>query len=159
MAIPVFVTVLAGILGVGTVLVIAFWPQIIMWARDSLLPWVKRNLPEFAGYVEKAFLRLDDAITSVRRAIKAAWEKVRQWLLKETLEIRQKSSSTFVRKVTSWIVKQVEGKPKFLKVNSEEELSWDELPDEVREEFLRRGKMKPIDVTEIRDRELSELVH
>ncbi|GGA18112.1 hypothetical protein [Okeania sp. KiyG1] len=158
MPIPFLIPIVVA-LGVSIVLALAFWYQILDWAQDSLFPWVKRNIPLIEGVVKEAFIAVDKVATPIRKTIRQAWEKLRDFLLKQVVKIEIKSSSELIKRVTSWVIKVLEsGKKVPVKVETEEEVNWDELPEEVRKEFLSKGESETeIDVTEIRDDEIDQM--
>ncbi len=154
---PIPVALLA-ILGIGLAAAIIFWPQIIDWARESLLPWLENSMPFLSGLASIAFTIIDNVAVAIRKKVKDAWNKLRNYLLKQTIEIHKKSGSKFVRIVTSWVIKVLDsGKAVPTKVTAEEDLEWDELPDDVREAFIRRNTAEKIDVTKLRDEEMEKL--
>lgn len=155
---PIPLLALAAILGVGAAAAVAFWPHILTWAERSLLPWVARNMPSLEGTVRRAFVELDRASTAIRRAARKAWAVLREYLLKETIEFQRNSKSETVRLVTTWIIRKLEsGQEKPVKVVTEQEVDREDLPDDVREAFLRRTPQKPIDVIALREKELLTL--
>lgn len=143
-----------GIIGLAVAAVIALWKMILNWATDSLFPWIKRNLPEYIEIVREAFTQLDDVISPIRRGIKIAWQRLRQRLLKMATHLERKSSSVWVSKTTSWVIKALESK-QIVKVETEVEVDWDDLPADIREDYIRMNKKSAdINVTETRDKQL-----
>jgi hypothetical protein len=157
MPIPLFVFILAGVLSVAAVVACGFWPTILQWAEESLLPWIDRNLPTFKRWVIDGLVALDKAASAIRRTAKSAWEKLSSFLVKMAVAIHRKSSNTYVRRVTTWMMTKLEAKPSATKIVTEEEVAFDDLPPEVRETMLRNGSSE-IDVRELRTRELNEMV-
>ena len=148
--------VLAAILMVSATVAATYWPEILSWAHESLFPWIERNIPSITEKVRDAFVAADEVVVPVRRTIRNAWNKLREYLLKQTAEIKRKSSSAWVRRVTSWVIKVLEtGESVPATVVTEEILTTDELPDDIRREWLHRGKAEAeINVTKLRDEEL-----
>ena len=62
----------ATLLGIA----VYFWPQIMTWAREHMLPWVDRYIPELADSVRMAFQELDTLAVRLRRAVRDAWRKL-----------------------------------------------------------------------------------
>src|SRR5947209_2574342 len=96
------ITVLGG---VSAAAALAFWPRLRGWCEDSLFPWLDNNLPQLAQRVRDAFAAIDEAVTAVRRTVKQAWQRLREHLLHQVLTLERRSSSQWVRRVTSWVVK------------------------------------------------------
>lgn len=158
MPIP-FLIPIAVALGVSSALVLIFWNQILEWAQDSLFPWIKRNIPLIEGVVKEAFIAVDKVATPIRKTIRQAWEKLREYLLKQVVKLERKSSNKWIRRVTSLIIKVLESGEKVVRqVETEKEVDWDELPEDVRKEFLSKGKSESeIDVTKRRDDEIDQM--
>ena len=156
MPIPLFIWVIAGALGVSATFALIFWDQILGWAEDSLFPWIKNNIPSIESAVRKAFSALDNQAVYNRNIIRKAWKKLRKFLLKQVVKLERKSSNKWIRRVTSWVIKVLESGEKVpVKVETEEKVNWDELPEDVRKEFLSKGKSESeIDVTKNRDDEM-----
>ena len=156
MPIPLFMLVIAGALGVSATFALIFWVQILGWAEDSLFPWIKNNIPSIESAVRKAFSALDNQAVAIRKIIRKAWKKLRKFLLKQVVKLERKSSNKWIRRVTSWVIKVLESGEKVpVKVETEEKVNWDELPEDVRKEFLSKGKSESeIDVTKNRDDEM-----
>ncbi|NEP05925.1 MAG: hypothetical protein F6K34_14490, partial [Okeania sp. SIO4D6] len=81
------------------------------------------------------------------------------YLLKQVIKLERKSSGEWIKQVTSWTIKILEsGKKVPIKTEIEEVVDWEDLPQDVREEWLKQEKSKAeIDVTEYRDREIMEM--
>ncbi len=143
--------------GVSAAAAVALWPHLREWCEDSLFPWLEKNLPQLAPHVRDAFAAIDDAVTAVRRAVKQAWRHLRENLLKQVVLLQRESSSRWVRRVTSWVAKVLEsGRRVPVQVVTEQVCCWEDLPAEVRDEWLRQGHARQeIDVTKLRDRELA----
>ncbi|BAY22052.1 hypothetical protein NIES2100_18150 [Calothrix sp. NIES-2100] len=150
--------VLMGILTLGATATVVFWHQILEWGEKNVFPWFERHLPTIAPYVRKAFSRVDNVVTSVRIAIKEAWNRVSQYLLKQVVELNRQTSNTWVQQVTSWVI-DVSGynnKPVVKQITTETEVSWDNLPEDVRKNLLRQKQTSfSQDVTEIRKQEMA----
>ncbi len=155
---PVSLFIIGAIgLGLTAAATIVFWHQILGWAESNLFPWFDRHLPTISPYVRSAFSRLDNVVTSIRRTIKEAWHKVREFLLKQVVKLRRKTSSTWVQETTSYVI-ETSGysNPVAKEIRSEIEVPYDNLPADVREEYIRRGQTSfEKDVTSIRDQEMA----
>lgn len=155
MATPMLVLLVAA-LGLATAVALIYWHQILQWAEESLFPWFHTHIPELEPAVREAFRQVDKVAVAVRRSVRKAWEQVREYLLKLVVVFRRRSTSVWVKEVTSWLVRGLDvNKPAPVKVTTTEDVSWDDLPDEVKVEFLKRKKRElTVNVTEMRDHEL-----
>jgi hypothetical protein len=142
----------------GTAAITIYWTKIVNWARNSLMPWVDKNIPELSDFVRDAFVVLDKAVASIRVAAKAAWQRLRQTLLQQVAEFEQLTPSTWLLRVTSWMkakLNALDPEPAVTRIQTEQVISYSDLPPQVREQLLREGKTKHrIDVTEARDTEM-----
>jgi hypothetical protein len=157
---------LAIALGIGaiaglTAVVLAYWTKILQWAKDSLLPWVKENLPALAQVVEDALVNIDKAVVAIKRQVKEAWGRLRQTLLRQVATFKQMTNNEWLLEVISWVqVKLTEWDPAPVvkEVRSERTVRYDELPDEVREQLLRTGLGNyEADITKAQDDEVARM--
>jgi hypothetical protein len=155
---PILVALVGGIFA-GVVLY--FWPAIMGWARDHLLPWIDDHLPGLADDVRLAFAKADEVAVQARKAIRAAWQRLRTVLLSETAEFLQifGSSNEWKVQITSYLQRmQDSGKP-VVRVVTEEHLNWDDLPAEIRQQAMAKGvRQSSLDITTARDEYLDKLV-
>jgi hypothetical protein len=153
---------LAIILGLaaiaGTAAVVIYWTKILNWGLNSLLPWVDKNIPELSNFVRDAFVVIDKVATPLRALVKEKWQRVRQALLQQIAEFEQLTPSTWLLRITSWVkvkLNALDPEPVVKQVQTEQVISYDELPPQIREQLLREGKTKQrIDVTEAHDTEI-----
>lgn len=153
--------ILTALVGTALGAVVAyFWPQIMSWAREHVLPWVDRNFPELAESVRLAFQDLDPAAVALRRAVRAAWRKLRAVLVSQTAEfVALFNSSEWAVRITSYLRALEEGDQPFVKVVTEQGLRWDELPADVRAAATSNGiSGATIDIVKARDQLLSQTV-
>jgi hypothetical protein len=99
-----FITLLSIALGLTATVAVVFWHQILDWGEKSVFPWFESNFPTIAPYVRQAFSRVDNVVSSVRRAIKEAWDRVSQYLLQQVVELNRQTLNTWVKQVTSWVI-------------------------------------------------------
>ncbi len=162
----VFVQVLLIVLFVGAAVALIFWDQILYWADRALFPWIKENFSSELEYkVRNAFAALDKVVTPIRNNIKAleklteikeAWKMLRESLLKVLVQFEQKTPIEWVKRITYWAVRNLKSK-QVVRTVGEEIVDVNSLPDDVREEWLKRGNTtQDVDVTQLRDRELDE---
>jgi hypothetical protein len=162
----VFVQVLLIVLFVGAAVALIFWDQILYWADRALFPWIKENFSSELEYkARNAFAALDKVVTPIRNNIKAleklteikeAWKMLRESLLKVLVQFEQKTPIEWVKRITYWAVRNLKSK-QVVRTVGEEIVDVNSLPDDVREEWLKRGNTtQDVDVTQLRDRELDE---
>lgn len=150
------VGLLIAALGILAAVAITYWHRILQWAYDSLFPWFHTHLPFMEEAVRTAFEQADKVAVPVRRAVKEAWKKVRDYLIKLVVNFQRRNASVWVKEVTSWVIRGLEtDRPMPVKLTTTEDVSWEDVPEDIRAEFLQREKRSAtIDVTEIRDQEL-----
>ncbi|EIV90795.1 hypothetical protein [Frankia sp. QA3] len=159
MPIPLAWLVLIGIAGVAAAVLITTWTKVLHWATESFLPWVEEYLPELASATRSAFVAVDKVASPVLAATKKAWWELRQWLLKQVIDIERLSNSTrWVVRITSWVREGLDAfdtEPAIRRVVTEQVISHEDLPQEVREQLLRTGTAShTFDATAVRDSEL-----
>ncbi|BDA67187.1 hypothetical protein CAL7716_013530 [Calothrix sp. PCC 7716] len=140
-----------------TATIIYFWEKVTDWARESFFPFVEKHLPAIREHVDKAFSWIDNVVVSIRRGIKAAWNIVRQYLLKMAMYFEKTSSNKWVRKTTSYIIKTLESKT-VTKQDVEKEINWDDLPPDVRKSWMKSKENSfEIDYTAEKDKNVDSL--
>jgi hypothetical protein len=156
MPIPIIIYVALVGLGVGATAAIALWTKMLNWADSSLFPWVKDHLPQLSGIVRTAFALIDKAAVATARAVRNAWNQLRGSLLKMFIEIEGSyGTNRFTRTIVSWM--QVAPQQVVKVETTASNIPWEELPDEVREQMLRRGEKYELDFTEKREEELEHI--
>ncbi|RKS74313.1 hypothetical protein BZB76_2824 [Actinomadura pelletieri DSM 43383] len=150
--------ILAPLVGVAVAAVaVYFWPAIMGWTREHLLPWVDRNIPELADAVRLAFQNLDGIAVDLRRMVRSAWRRLRKVLLHETARFVELADTGWAVQITSYLRTLEEGEKPVVRVVTEQKLAWDELPEEIRAQALSDGLHdSAFDVTKTRDQLLSE---
>lgn len=145
-------------LAVAATVAIAMWGRVLTWAYESLLPWVKKYLPGFEDLVKKAFTLLDKVAVKIRRAVKLAWQEIRNWLLKQVVEVHRSTDNYWIKRVTSWLIKNLDKKTEVVKHVTEEVVEWDDLPEDIRQQWIEKEKsLQKENVTEKRDQEIASL--
>ncbi|MBD2208192.1 hypothetical protein H6G33_25470 [Calothrix sp. FACHB-1219] len=156
---PITIYLLTAIgLGLGATATVTFWHQILNWGEKNLFPWFDKHLPTIAPYLKNAFLKVNNVVTNVRRAVKNAWEKIREYLLKQVVELNRKTTSTWIQRVTSWVIEAsgYNNKPVVKQITTEVEVNWDDLPPDVYEAVIKRQNSSvEKNITEMRDKELA----
>lgn len=150
MPIELFLMLLTGVLFVGGSVAIALWDKVLGWAEEHLTPWVAEHAPHLSKYLADGYVVLDRAAVKIRRAVRKAWVELRKELLKQFVDYTRQLDGTWKVVITSWLM--VKDQNIMKKITSEKTVAYDELPDEIREEFLRRQQQnQQIDVTKLRD--------
>ena len=115
---------------------------------------MKKHFPDLYPKLERALEAIDKVVIAVRRQIKTAWAALRKRLLKVLVRYEQRGPQ-WVRVVISWAIKNLQEDKKITKRTETEEVDYDDLPDDVRAQWIRGQGQKETDFTEQRDRELS----
>ncbi|MFE1318040.1 hypothetical protein [Kitasatospora phosalacinea] len=149
---------LTAAVGAGfAALALYFWPSLMGWAREHLLPWVERVVPTLANDVRVAFQNLDRVAVDVRRTVRSAWHRLRRVLLSEVAEFVQLIDGGWAVQITSYLRNLEDAAKPVVKMTSYQEIGYDELPDEVRARVLTGGVQKVnLDIVELRDQLLEE---
>lgn len=151
--------VAAGVTALVGAATVILWHKILGWGQENVLPWVKEHLPTLAPHVEKAFSVVDKAVVAVRLEVKAAWEGLRAVLLKQVATFERHAGNTWLVEVTSWLhagLEKLGPQSKVTEVRTERQLSFDEVPFDVREQAYRLGHGPyQINITSDRDAELA----
>lgn len=158
MNVGVVIALIASILTVGTGVALTFWHKILDWAETSLFPFLEQRYPVILDSVKNAFVTVDKITAPTRLAIQKSWEKLREYLLKQVIHLEKTAPNQWIKRVTSWLIQILEnGQEVPLKVETEEFLTQDELPDDVREAWIRRQEETvDFNITELRDQEFRE---
>jgi hypothetical protein len=115
------------------------WARIVGWARDSAYPWLQDHLPSLAEDFMQCMDFLDGLVVKSIRVVRAAWTNVKQYLLSMAVEIKQNTDTEWVRRASGYWIDAL-NQNKVMKTTETQILNWDELPPDIREQFLRRGK-------------------
>lgn len=149
-----------GLVGVAIAAVIALWHKIVDWAKDSLFPWLEKNLPSILSIVKEAFVWVDENVAvPIRRAVKKAWEELRKYLLKTVIRLERRNASQWERRITSFVVEVLTPQtPVIKKVETVEEVDWEDLPKDVRSAWMKSSQQShDLDVTASRDQQIETL--
>ncbi|MBF2090584.1 MAG: hypothetical protein IGR80_09155 [Synechococcales cyanobacterium K44_A2020_017] len=137
-----------------------FWVKILDWAKDSLFPWIEKNLPTLIDLVQDAFTWVDAKVmVPTRQIVKRAWSSLRKHLLKMAVYFERQSPSEWIRRMTSWAIEVLNSaEPKVKKIEVVEEVNWDDLPQEVRKSWMKNNESShELDITEVRDQQITEM--
>jgi hypothetical protein len=126
-----WIVIAAAGLAVG--LTVVFWKQIVAWANQRIAGWLSDL---FGEETREAFLLLlagvDRSVILVQRAL----TEVQARLVKATLIFRQVREGREHQKVVKAEMRQEDGN--IIELEAAEVVPWHELPDDVREKFIRR---------------------
>ncbi len=126
-----WIVVAAAGLAIG--LTVVFWKQIVSWANQHIAGWLGNVFGEEA---REAFLLLlagmDRSVILVQRALAETQAR----LVKATLIFRQVREGRAHEKVVKAELRQDDGN--IIELEAAEVVPWHELPDDVREKFIRR---------------------
>jgi hypothetical protein len=121
------------IAGVAAGLTVAFWQQIVTWANQTLAGWLSEL---FGDELRDAFLLLlaaaDRSVVLVQRAMTL----VQARLIRARILFRQLQQGREHQKVVKAEMRRDDGQ--IIEMEAAEIVPWHELPDEVREKFIRR---------------------
>lgn len=154
--------IVASMLNVLVEVAFALWVEIVNWVSVSLLTWIQTDLGNLiAESVREAFFTLGAVTLTAYGAIKAAWDALRRFLIEALVEFEQVSSTVWIKRLTTMMLKVLEsGQPTLIKREVEEEVDWDHLPPEVRSAWWNSAqKSHKVDFIEVRDREIQTLIH
>src|SRR5579859_5172079 len=119
--------------GVAVALTVAFWQQIVTWANQLLAGWLAER---FGAELRDTFLLVlagaDRGVVMGQRAIQVVQER----LLSARLIFRQLRGGQAQEKVVEAQIRQDDGQ--VITLQAAEAVPWHELPDDVREKFIRR---------------------
>ncbi|MBH8577068.1 hypothetical protein I8752_29620 [Nostocaceae cyanobacterium CENA369] len=154
-------TILEKVFAIAITIAIVIWHKILEWTYLNFLEWIRKNMISILeSSVKLAFISMAKVNHKIVDAVKEAWQEVKQFLLKMTVQFENiTSSAIWKKKSISIIFKKFEAnQPVFVKREIEEDLDWDNLPPEVREAWLKDSQHNyKIDVMEIREKELEAM--
>lgn len=140
---------------------LAFWRRIVNWANESLLPWVKQNLvPSLNKVITEAFVIIDKLNSPASRLIKIAWKTLRKFLAESIITFQKKilpdGKAQWVRRWSTKIYNVTNpSEPKIVVTVTEKRIEFDDLPQDVREAFLRHNNDEiKLDFLDTRDKEM-----
>ncbi len=119
--------------GVAVALSVAFWQQIVNWANRTLADWLGQL---FGEDVREAFVLLLAAADRLNVAAQRALTLLQQRLVRARIIFRRVNEGRLHEKVVQAAFQQADGQ--LIQMEAAEVVPWHELPDEVREKFIRR---------------------
>ena len=125
--------VVVAAVGVVVALTVAFWQQIVSWANQTLAVWLAEK---FGAELRDAFLLIlagaDRGVVISQRALALIQER----LVSARVLFRQLQGGQVQEKIVEAEIKQDNGE--IATLQAAELVPWHELPDDVREKFIRR---------------------
>ena len=125
--------VVVAAVGVVVALTVAFWQQIVTWANQTLAGWLAEK---FGAELRDAFLLIlagaDRGVVISQRALALIQER----LVSARVLFRQLQGGQVQEKIVEAEIKQDNGE--IATLQAAELVPWHELPDDVREKFIRR---------------------
>ncbi|MEI6233305.1 MAG: hypothetical protein WCT04_09645 [Planctomycetota bacterium] len=119
-----------------------FWPWIVNYFTEHLIPWIKEKLGNDLGcVVEDLLVWADKGIASVRNTVRQLVRAFSEGVLGIKTEYEKTSSETATSKTTTYLRKE-DGKAVRQVVT--EEIDYDELPPAIREEMLQQHKKSAV---------------
>ncbi len=118
---------------VAVSLSLTFWQQIVAWANRTLADWLGRL---FGEDVREAFVLLLAAADRLSVAAQRALNAVRERLVRARILFRRAREGRLHEKVLQADFQREDGQ--IVRLEQAEVVPWHELPDEVREKFIRR---------------------
>jgi hypothetical protein len=118
---------------IAVTLSVAFWQRILQWANQVLAEWLGRL---FGADVREAFLLLLAAADRLQVAAQRALALLRDRLVRARVLFRRVNEGRLHEKVVQAEFRQADGQ--LVQLETAEVVPWHELPDEVREKFIRR---------------------
>lgn len=123
--------------GLGVALTMAFWQQIVTWANQKVAGWLGTL---FGEDVREAFLLMLAGSDRLVIAAKRAVALIEARLVSARILFRQLFGGREHEKVIVAEIQQDNGE--LMKMEASEVVPWHELPDDVREKFIRRQTAK-----------------
>ena len=151
--------ILTGLIGTLAAVVVYLWPQLMTWTREHLLPWVDKHAPNLAPAVRLAFHDLDAIGDGWRNAVRTAWQNLRNVLISQTATFVRTPSGDWAVQISSSVRPAPEEDQPVVTITTEQLLTWENLPDEVRADALSNGLGgTSIDILRARDQLLTDVI-
>lgn len=118
---------------------VAYWPKIIEWSRNSLLPLIDKHFPSMSEHAMNALVKLDNIAVGLRRAARIAWGHLKQVFLGQIITITKHSHSQRVITVVNYLKNFRNNDKPYIKITTQEYVNRYELPEEIRAQELKEG--------------------
>lgn len=151
--------ILTGLIGTLATVVAYFWPQLMTWTREHLLPWVDKYAPDLAPAVRLAFHDLDKIGVGWRHLVRTAWRNLRNVLVSQTATFVHSPNGDWTVQIASSVRNLTEEDKPAVTIATEQRLAWEQVPDEVRAHALSNGlDGTSIDILRARDQLLADVI-
>jgi hypothetical protein len=121
----------------AAVAVLSFWPYIVSFLSEQVIPWIRERVSEQVGDIIADLLTYADrGATGVRRSVKELWRRFRGVLVSSNMKVERIDAST-AKAQTTTLIRDEAGQ--VWKTTTDERVSWSEIPDEIRTEFIRQN--------------------
>lgn len=131
------------------------WLILVEWLESFYYSWTYRVLPTLQKHAREAWVMLDRVTSPLKRAAKAAWQELRRYLLKQTIDVLELSDGHWTYQIISWFIPPASQSNTVTRTVEQADVPWENLPDYVRAELIRRQQVNQIDVTKTRDEEMA----
>jgi hypothetical protein len=153
-----FGKIVERIFNLVTEVALTIWNQVLLWTHSNFLSWIRKYMiPIPEEWINLAFTSVSAIKSEIVGVVKQAWQEVNRFLLGMVVGFEKIPSSTaWKKRTTSQVVKKVQAnRPVVVKTDVEEEIDWDSLPQEVRENWLKSSVSNyEVDFVETREKEL-----
>jgi len=127
------VWVVVAAVGITVALTVAFWQKIVTWANQRLAGWIGTVLGE---EVREAFLMLLAAGDRLAVIAQRSFSLLQERIVRVRLIFRRLEGGQQHEKVLEADIRNEAGE--MVHMEAAEVVPWHELPDDVREKFIRR---------------------
>lgn len=129
-----------GILVVAVlVAVTVFWPWIRDFITENVIPWLREvtGSKELVDMINDCLDWLDGKISITRKYVRKCWRAFEENVLAIKAEYT-KTTATSGNRVEEVLIRTGDGT--VVKKTIEEEIAWEDLPEEIRSQMLRENK-------------------
>lgn len=119
--------------GLAVALTVAFWQKIVTWANHVLAGWLGQI---FGEEFREAFLMLVAALDRFAVLAQRTVTQLQERIVRARIIFRQLAGGREHEKIVQAEIKQEDGQ--IVTLEAAEVVPWHELPDDVREKFIRR---------------------
>jgi hypothetical protein len=125
--------IVIGAAGLVVAVTVAFWKQIVNWANERIANWLGQL---FGDDLKEAFLLLLAGLDRSMVLLQRTVADIQARLVRARLLFRQIAGGHQTEKVVRAELRKADGN--IIDLEAAEVVPWHELPDEVREKFIRR---------------------
>jgi hypothetical protein len=160
-----FLTTIFNAAEIAFQVLLELWKIILVWAQESLSSWISDNLsPQYKKLSTEALVILDKLSSPLRKLAKIAWKELRKFIVSSMITFEKKvlpnGKFQWYRNWSSKIINVVEPRKPHIETRTETtDISFEDLPNDVREALIRSGHNKhEINFLDGRDREMEQIV-